>query len=60
MTLDEINEAISQGKTVCWINENHEVVKPNKIKNIKNGASSPLTWGDGYLLKGNENDYFIK
>ena len=64
MTLAEIKEAIAEGKTVCWSNDQYT---------IKHGADGDLvihcatnyhriglTWRDGVTLNGREEDFYIK
>ena len=64
MTLTEIKEAMSEGKTVYWSNDRYT---------IKHGADGDLviycatnyhqiglTWRDGVTLNGREEDFYIK
>ena len=62
MTLQEIKEAVDNGKTVYWENGNYTVVKNDKngeyfIK-ASNGYCIGLTWADGKTLNGKEEEFF--
>lgn len=61
MTLEEIKQAISNGKKVYWSNTTYQVVKDSKdqylIKHI-GGSCVGLTWQDGITLNAKEGDFF--
>ena len=63
MNLNEIKQAISEGKTVHWSNSAYQVVKDDKgqyfITCNQNGYSIGLTWADGLTLNGKEKDFYI-
>ncbi len=63
MTLQEIKDAVTEGKTVCWAQDNYIV------ENWKNGLhivcqnnknAIGLTHKDGITMNGNEEDFYIK
>lgn len=63
MDLQEIKQAISEGKKVYWSNTSYEVIKSNDdylIKCNNNNHCIGLTWEDGTTLNGKESDFFIK
>lgn len=63
MTLQQIKEAIEQGKKVYWSNLSYEVIKDNKDQYLikhSNGSCTGLTWADNTTLNGKEEDFFIK
>lgn len=63
MTLDEIKEALAQGKKVCWHHEGYKVHKDNLdqyfITFVFNNHSIGLTHKDGITLNGKEEDFYI-
>ncbi len=73
MTLEEIKQAVLDGKTVHWSNDSYKVLyQPygtiNRLKDdpadrwiisCSNGHSIGLTWSDGVTLNGKENDFYI-
>lgn len=63
MTLSEIKSAIERGLTVCWSNENYQVIKDKcgqyLIKCLSNDHCIGLTWADETTLNGKEKDFFI-
>ncbi len=63
MTLEQIKQAISEGKKVHWSSGLYEVVKDNigqyLIKCSSNDHCIGLTWADGQTLNGKEKDFFI-
>jgi len=63
MTAQEIKQAVDNGKTVFWKQENYKVVKDNLgqylIECDNNGHCIGLTWTDGTTLNGKEEDFFI-
>lgn len=63
MTLQEIKQAIEDGKRVFWSNRAYEVIKDSKgqyliVCSINNHAIG-LTWLDGVTLNGREDEFFI-
>ena len=73
MTLEEIKQAVKNGKTVHWSNDSYKVVyQPYKLLNqlkddpadrwmisCSNGHSIGLTWSDGVTLNGKEDAFYI-
>ena len=63
MNLNEIKQAISQGKTVHWSNRGYEVIKDDKDQYLivckHNNHSIGLTWLDGVTMNGKEKDFYI-
>lgn len=63
MNLDEIKQAVDDGKVVCWASENYRVQKggPNGhlIVCQTNGYTCGLTWADGKTLNCNSEDEFF-
>lgn len=63
MTLQQIKQAISEGKTVNWSNSSYQVVKDNKDQYFivckNNNYSIGLTWLDGVTLNGKEEQFYI-
>jgi len=64
MKLQEIKQAIEDGKTVNWSNSLYEVVKSKYGKLLiwckHNDHYIGLTWKDGVTMNGKEEDFFIK
>lgn len=64
MNLNEIKQAIEEGKTVYCQTETNVVIKQNNgdylIKCTLNGHCIGLTWADGLTLNANESDFFTK
>jgi hypothetical protein len=62
MKLQEIKQAISEGKPVYWSTLLYEVIKDSKdqyfIKCNANNHYIGLTWRDGVTLNGKENEFF--
>lgn len=60
MTLQQIKDAISEGKKVFWSNTSYEVVKSGKDYLIAHtgGHCIGLTWADGTTMNGKEKDFF--
>ena len=58
MTLQEIKNALSEGKRVFWKSTSYEVIKDNIVHT--GGHIIGLTWTDGVTLNGKEEDFFIK
>jgi hypothetical protein len=63
MNLQEIKQAISEGKKVHWSNELYEVIKDKigqyLIRCTSNGHCIGLTWQDGKTMNGKEKDFYI-
>ena len=61
MRLEEIKQAIDEGKTVRWSNSLYKVVKTNDNYDIlcTNGYCIGLTWQDGVTLNGDEKAFYI-
>lgn len=65
MTLDQIKQAVQQGKTVHWSNESYIVVKDNHNQWLIVYCASTkadaigLTWRDGVTLNGKEDDFYV-
>jgi hypothetical protein len=64
MNLQEIKQAIEQGKNVKWANDNYNVIKDSKnqyfIQCSSNSHAIGLFWADGKTLNGKEEDFYIK
>lgn len=62
MNLQEIKQAIEEGKKVYWSNLSYEVIKDNIGQYlIKSGSHCiGLTWADEVTLNGEEKDFFTK
>ena len=64
MTLHEIKNAISQGKTVRWKNAAYIVTRDNTgrhyIQCEHNRHAIGLTWTDGTTMNGNPKDFYIE
>jgi predicted RecA/RadA family phage recombinase len=63
MKLQEIKQAISEGKKVYWANELYEVQKHGDkyyIVCVSNDNTIGLTWQDGETMNGKETDFFCK
>jgi len=60
MNLEQIKQAIADGKRVFWASALYEVIKDSKGEYlIKCGGSCiGLTWADGKTLNGKESDFF--
>ena len=62
MKLEEIKQAINEGKTVKWSNSLYTVKKYGNEYNIicsDNGYCIGLTWKDGVTMNGQEKDFYI-
>jgi hypothetical protein len=63
MTLQEIKQAIKDGKKVYWSNSLYEVVKDNIGQYLiccrLNDHCIGLTWRDGVTMNGKEEDFYI-
>ena len=63
MNLQEIKQAIADGKTVCWSNIGYKVIKDKKDNYLikhNSGNCIGLTWADNTTLNGKEDEFFIK
>jgi hypothetical protein len=64
MNAQEIKQAIEDGKTVKWSNDNYNVIKDSKnqyfIKCVSNSHAIGLFWADEKTLNGKEQDFYIK
>ena len=62
MTLNEIKQAVDNGTKVYWSNPSYEVIKDKKgqylIVRKSTGFATGLTWADGKILSGKEDEYF--
>lgn len=63
MTLEQIKEALEQGKIVHWASENYRVIKDSVgqylIHSIGNDHYIGLTHQDGVTLNGREEQFYI-
>ena len=63
MTLEEIKQAIEDGKTVHWASKAYVVIKDSVpqylIHCVLNNNYIGLTWRDGVTLNGKEEEFFI-
>jgi len=63
MTLQEIKQAIADGKSVFWKDINYKVVLDAKgqylLKSQSNNHCIGLTWADDVTLNGKEEDFYI-
>ena len=64
MTVEEIKQAIEDGKNVYWKNNAYKVIKNQKngellIKCQSNNSCIGLTWADETTLNGKEEDFYI-
>lgn len=64
MTLNEIKQAVDNGKTVHWSNSAYSVVKDKNnnylIHCSLNNHCIGLTWRDGITMNGKEKDFYIE
>lgn len=62
MTLNEIKQAIEQGKKVYWASLAYDVIKDSVGQYLiccnLNGSCVGLTWLDGVTLSEKESDFF--
>lgn len=62
MTLNEIKQALDQGKSVYWSNPAYYVHKDKLgqylITFAPNGSTIGLTWQDGITLNGKKEDFY--
>jgi len=64
MTLEQIKQAVREGKKVYWSNTAYEVVNPKGgsqwlIHCTLNGSCIGLTWQDGITMNGDPKQFFI-
>lgn len=62
MNLQQIKDAIEQGKTVHWANNGYKVIKDSKGRYFimfHTGHCTGLTWLDGVTLNGKEEQFYI-
>lgn len=66
MKLEQIKEAVQQGKTVHWSNTGYKVILSKTYKGEEqwlishtNGHAIGLTWTDGITMNGKEEDFYI-
>lgn len=62
MNLQEIKQAIADGKKVHWSNKLYDVIESKweyLIRCNSNGHCIGLTWQDGVTMNGREEDFFI-
>jgi hypothetical protein len=63
MKVEQIKEAVSEGKQVVWHHEGYQVIKDSLdqylIKCTMNNSYIGLTHKDGSTLNGQENEFFI-
>lgn len=63
MNLEEIKQAISEGKTVNWSNSLYKVINPHNgeylILCTANNHAIGLTHRDGVTMNGDEKDFFV-
>lgn len=63
MTLSEITEAVDNGKSVCWENDNYQVIDSKSgylIKCQSNDNCIGLIWSDGKTMNGKPEEFYIK
>ena len=62
MNLQEIKQAIDQGKNVYWCGPGYKVIQDNAgeylIKCTSNNHCIGLTWQDNVTMNGKESDFF--
>lgn len=62
MTLEQIKQAIAEGKKVYWASLAYDVIKDDVgqylIKCNINGSCVGLTWRDGITMNESEDDFF--
>lgn len=62
MTLDQIKQAVDEGRTVHWSNERYTVIKDNLgqyLITCDGGSTIGLTWKDGITLNGREDQFYM-
>ena len=61
MNLEQIKQAIADGKKVYWASALYQVIKDDKDQyfiKCSNGHCIGLTWADNKTLNGKESDFF--
>lgn len=61
MNLQEIKQAVDEGKKVYWKSLLYEVIKTKfgeYLIRCSNGYANGLTWSDNTTLSGKEEDFF--
>lgn len=63
MTLDEIKQAVQDGKTVHWSNELYDVICDRNgeylIRCKMNDNYIGLTWRDGVTMNGKPSEFYV-
>lgn len=62
MTVAQIKAAVDNGKKVHWANGAYQVIKDSRNQYLikhGNGSCIGLTWQDGTILNGKEEEFFI-
>ena len=64
MNLEQIKQAVREGKKVHWATEAYIVINPNGgdqwlIKCVLNDSCIGLTWANGVTLNGKEEEFYI-
>lgn len=63
MTLDEIKQAVQDGKTVHWSNDIYKVICDRHgqylIKCTVNDNCIGLTWRDGVTMNGKPSEFYV-
>lgn len=62
MKLNEIKQAVLEGKKVHWANTAYRVKEFDGVFYIEHsgsGSSIGLTWRDGITLNGKESEFFV-
>lgn len=63
MTLDQIKQALAEGKRVHWANDGYEVIRDNIGQYLiiyeHNGSAIGLTHMDGVSLNGIPSEFYI-
>lgn len=63
MTLQEIKQAIAEGKRVCWATPAYRVIQDSigqyLIVCLLNDHCIGLTWQDNITLNGQEHQFFV-
>ena len=63
MKLSEITEAVDNDLTVCWSNNNYQVINSKSgymIKCLSNDHCIGLTWADGKTMNGKPEEFYTK
>ena len=62
MTLEQIKQALADGKQVYWVNKAYSVQVNGRGEyyiRCTNGSSVGLTWADGVTMNGKQSDFFV-